>query len=227
MKLLAEMGFDSKVIKPTKETEKELRSALQQYIIENDRSALTKRIEGILYLLDQGKYKQLLDPGPHEFAYRFMDANGAGPMSKILGKPLRPSTDCVPIEAGILDPDDRGLSSWTVNPRSLVYSGFFSVLDPNSSLCLVKAKISSNRFFGNPDELVSHLDFPADYYAPGYALEREVVAVGPVAYGTGVFQSRDLKRSLEGQAMDLINALDPLDQKEPSDWDEEYYFPKF
>jgi len=226
MKLYAEMGFDAPVKKPTSKTEEELKSALQKYVIDNDREELTSRIEGILYLLERRKYKELIDPGNHTWAYRFIDAPNTSKMSMILRKPITPTSKVLSITSGVLYPDDRGLSSWTVNPRSLVYSGFFSVIPDNSHLTLVRAKVSANRFFGNPDELVSNLDFPPDHYAPGYALEREVVAVGPVNFESGVYCARDKDRSLEGQALDLIDRLDPLADKEIGDWNEQYYFPK-
>ncbi len=223
-RLLAEMGFKSKVVKPNKSTERELKNALRKYILDNDKEALTDRVEGILYLLEHGKYKHLIDPSPHEWAWRFIDATTPKKLESIIGRKLKSSKTSLKLPPGTLNPDDRGLSSWTVNPRSLVYSGFFSVVPKNSNLALVKAKISENRFFGNPDDLVKHLKFPKKYYAPGYALEREIVAVGPVKYETGAYQMRDKSRSLEAQAVDLINFLDPLNNK-AEEWNEEYYFP--
>lgn len=220
------MGFDAPIKRPTSTTEQELKKALQKYIIDNDREELTSRVEGILYLLEHGKYKELISPGDHLWAYRFIDAPNASKMSRILRKPFSPTNKTATITAGTLQPDDRGLSSWTVNPRSLVYSGFFSVVPNNSHLTLVRADIAANRFFGNPDELIANLEFPPEYYAPGYALEREIVAVGPVNFESGVYCARNDSRSLEGQALDLINLLDPLKDKQVSDWNEKYYFPK-
>lgn len=199
--------------------------SLRAYVLKNSRSSLTKRLEGILYLLENGKYKELLDPSGHEYAWRFIDADTVSKMGSILKLALLPSRSTT-LSAGTLYPDDRNLSSWTVNPRSLVYSGFFSVIPPNSHMVLVRAEISKNRFFGNPDEMVTALDLPSDYSSVGYALEREVVAVGPVDYVDGVFQQRDSSRSLEGQAMDMINHMDPLSDKDEDDWSQSYYLPK-
>jgi len=226
MKLLAEMGFEAPIKRPTKKTEKELKDMMVAYIVNNDRSALTSRIEGILYLLEHGKYKHILDPGSQEFAYRFIDTKNVYQMREILRVPfLEPSGTPYKIGGGILVPDDRGISSWTTNPRSLVYSGFFSVLPEDSHLALVRARIKENKFFGNPDSMALSVGLPEDYYAPGYALEREVVGVGPISYDEGYFVARRRERSLEGQAMDLIDRLVPISSMEKEDWTEDYYFP--
>lgn len=213
-----DLGFSSSTSKPSRKTEKELRDALASYVLDNDRDAIVARIDGIRALLDAGKYKRLLSIGDHGVAYRFIDTKTPEAMSKILGRDI--DSPRGRIGATTLEPDDRGLSSWTVNPRSLVYSGFFSVIPTRSHLALLEARTRDpNVFFGNPDSMAAALELDL-----GYALEREILAVGPVACTRGFWCLRDNTRSLEGQAMDLVDAM--IQIRTIKTWPDSYYFPK-
>lgn len=221
--LTEELGFKAPITKPNASTERELKTAIKAYVIDNDKEPIVARIEGILQLLKDKRYERMLSVKKHGFAWRFLDTVDKSAMETILGTKLRASKTPVKLGAGKLPPDHRGLSSWTVNPRSLIFSGYFSVIPENSHLVLVKAPVrGDNVFFCNPDELVSALKLRRSD-ANGYALEREVIGVGPVEYEDAVYVLRDKSRSLEGQAMDLVNALAPV---KTIRWTDHYYFPK-
>ncbi len=214
-----DLGFTASVTKPTAATEKELRDVLKRYVLDNDHRAVLQRIDGVLKLLRSKKYERMLSVGNHGTAWRFITASSKEELAKILALTL-PEGGTGAFGAGTIAPDEHHeLSSWTVNPRSLVYSGFCSVLQAEHHLALVRAAIATpNVFFGNPDTLVAELGLEN-----GYAMEREVIGVGPVAYSDGAFALHSPDRSIEGRAMDLIEKLVPVKSVK---WTDTYYFPK-
>ena len=184
-------------------------------------------------LLKDQEYEPLLniDTEEHEYAYRFIDFNTPEELSKILRTKLpqgAQSDEYNKLPGGTLYPkeggDNTGISSWTVNPRSLVYSGYFHVIPKSrKGLVLLRAKINNpkNFFFGNPDSMASNLDLDN-----GYGLEREVIGLGPIQYDRGHYRARERvsQGSLEGMAMDLIDKFLPVSKH--VDWEDNYYFPK-
>lgn len=208
-----------------------LHKALTAHKLKNNDKKLSKL--DIEELLSKNKFKSLLsiNTDTHSWAYRFIDLSSEKQLGQILDQNFsgqqRAYNQFFEVGGGVLNPKDGadGISSWTVNPRSLIYSGFFSVLPKaRPGLVLFKAKIShkDNLFFGNPDDMSAELGLEN-----GYGLEREVMAIGPVVYEKAVygFVDRKTKRTLEGLGMDLTNLLWPLKGKD-SDWSDSYYFPK-
>lgn len=217
--LLAEWLIEE--LSPKKVSEEELKKALEQHVLKNKDSRLTKIIPTVLSSLEKGKFKALLSPKGHDYVYRFIDVKDKEQLASILKKPTSGirTKEYTVLGKGVLAPKDE-LSSWTVNPRSLVYSGFFSVVAPRRNLVLFKAKIlqPNNSFFGNPDSMASELETD-----PGYWLEREVIGCGPIHYEKAVYGFLDKGQSLEGLAMDLVNLLWKL--KDVDFDDDNYYFP--
>ena len=204
-------------------SEEDLIKALKSHVLKNTDSRLNKVIPAILVLLDKGKFKALLSPDSHEFVYRLIDFRHPEQLAAILGErrpsEIRSDGEIVSLGKGVLNPLDE-LSSWTVNPRSLIYSGFFSVLPPKRNLVLFKAKVdhSDNSFFGNPDSMASGVDTDA-----GYWLERETIGCGPIHYDKAVYGFLRSGSSLEGLGMDLVNKVWKI---KDVDFTDDYYLPK-
>jgi hypothetical protein len=153
-----------------------------------------------LNLKNDNKYSKLLNTKNYEYAYRFVSYNNNKQFNKIINKKNK-----------ILKTRNKDeLTSWTINPRSLVYSGFFSVFPKTTKgLILIKAKINENNFFGNPDELIKNLNIKEEEKI-GYSLEREIMCYGEINYIDIVYKIKNKNQSLEGLAMDLINQLIPV-----------------
>lgn len=198
---------------------KDIKAAFYKHIKDNDRTKLDKLLPTLLDLQSKGELPELLNLGDHEFVYRVIDVSSE--------KQLRDILDLSSIEkkkygmkrGGVLTPHNGQLSSWTVNPRSLVYSGFFAVTK-KPILILLKAKptAKNNRFLGNPDSLAGTLDV-----GDGYPLERETLGVGPVYYEKAVYGFKRKDQSLEGLMMDLVNKVSDLGEVE---FTKDYYLPE-
>lgn len=200
---------------------KELERILKRHVLNNQDSRLSKEIPTLLKMVEQNKFKALLQPDleTHTHAYRFIDIQSVDLLKTILpNKQVKQDEKYHVLGKGVLKPKDQ-LSSWTVNPRSFVYSGFFARM-PKHTTCLVlfKAKTKPNDFFGNPDSMASELETE-----PGYWLERELIGVGNITYVSAVYGFKKPEQSLEGLALDLINKVWNI---KLVDFDaEEYYFP--
>jgi hypothetical protein len=213
-----DLGFEGSVANPCAEVDRELRLAFTRFVLGNDHTAISDRAHGIMALLRNGHFRHLLDPTAYPFAYRFVDVLEPAKLAEIVGGEVSDETYGARAE-GVLYPLDSGVSSWTINPRSLVFSGFFSVVPEASHLALFRAPLinTGNAFFGNPDSLASEIGLDA-----GYAMEREVLALGPVQYDRAVYGLRRPDQSLEGLAMDLVNML--WDVRDIA-WSDRYYLP--
>lgn len=197
---------------------KDIRAAFFTYIKDNDPSKLEEMLPTLLKLQDEGELSDLLDVGDYDFVYRLVDVNTEGQLKSILELDKVEKEKYGSKKSGVLHPYNGELSSWTVNPRSLVYSGFFAVAK-KPIFILFRAKVSKkNKFLGNPDALAGSLDV-----GDGYSLERETLGVGDIVYDRAVYGFRKKDQSSEGLMMDLINKVSALDDLE---FTNDYYFPE-
>ncbi len=197
-----------------------LKSYLADYVKNTNRDGLENNISKIVDIRNNPKYKNLLYVGDHQYAYRLIDFTSVKDLSKILGNNIvqAETEEYKSINKGILmPPKNEIISSWTVNPRSLIYSGFMSVIGTNKNLVILRAKIKNNIFFGNPDKMAGTIKA-----GDGYSLEREILGVGPIKYDKAFVGFKKPEQSLEGLAMDLINKLSKLND---IDFNNDYYFP--
>lgn len=203
----------------TRSLTKSIKSAFFQHIKNNDRTKLDKLLPTLLDLQDKGELPELLDLGKHDYVYRVISVGSENQVKQILGLDSVETEKYGTKRGGVLKPHNGALSSWTINPRSLVYSGFFAVIK-KPVLILVRAKPAAqdNRFLGNPDSLAGTLDV-----GDGYPLERETLGVGPVRYDKAVYGFKRKDQSLEGLMMDLVNKLSSLDDLE---FTRDYYLPE-
>lgn len=203
----------------TRSLTKSIKSAFFQHIKNNDRTKLDKLLPTLLNLQNKSELPELLKLGKHEYVYRVISVGSENQIKQILGLDSVETEKYGTKRGGILKPHNGALSSWTINPRSLVYSGFFAVIK-KPALILVRAKPAAqdNRFLGNPDSLAGTLDI-----GDGYPLERETLGVGPVRYDKAVYGFKRKGQSLEGLMMDLVNKLSSLDDIE---FTRDYYLPK-
>lgn len=198
---------------------KDIKTAFYQHIKDNDRTKLDKLLPALLDLQDKGELSELLDLGDHEFVYRVIDLNSEKQLKNILGLSSVETQKYGMKRGDVLNPHDGELSSWTVNPRSLVYSGFFAVArKPVLILLRAKPDAKGNRFVGNPDTLAGSLDV-----GDGYSLERETLGIGPVRYDRAVYGFKRKDQSLEGLMMDLVNKVSDLGEVE---FTKDYYLPE-
>ena len=194
-----------------------IKSSFKSYVKNNNKDKLEKLIPILLDLQKQDKYKELLSTGTHTFAYRLIDFQSEKQLKDILDVDKVNKEKYTVIKDKVLKSQDR-ISSWTVNPRSLVYSGFLSVVPVNSHIIILKAKIDKNKFIGNPDSLTGLLNV-----GEGYSLEREILGIDDIHYEEAVYGFKEKNQSLEGLTLDLINILEPLEDIE---YNKNYYFPK-
>jgi hypothetical protein len=183
----------------------ELKQAIKQHILDNKDTELERHKDSILKLIDQGKYKKLLHVKDTKYIYRFIDFKDMEFLGKITNKQgLSEEPGVVhKLSKGVLKPK-KDISSWTSNPRSLIYSGYLSVLKPNISLVLFRAKVnnSKNIFFGNPDDMAKEVDTDN-----GYFYEKEVIGSGDIVYDKAVYQIHQKQLGIEALALNLINSL--------------------
>lgn len=198
---------------------KDIKSAFYKHIKDNDRTKLDKLLPTLLDLQEKGELPELLNVGEHEYAYRVIDVNTEKQLKDILGITKFDKEKYGTKRGGVLKPVDGVVSSWTVNPRSLVYSCFFCIVKkPILMVFKARTKNKKNRFLGNPDRLAGTLEV-----GDGYSLERETLGIGDIQYDKVVYGIKREDQSLEGLAMDLINKIHELD---PSELTNDYYFPE-
>lgn len=82
---------------------------------------------------------------------------------------------------------------------------------------LFKARVESNNFLGNPDNLYAALNVKV-----GHSFEREVIGLGPIDYEVCVYGELRKQQSVEGLANDLAEMLLPLEEV---DFNDDYYIP--
>jgi hypothetical protein len=206
----------------SKKLKSKIQKAFYMHIQNNDNSKLIKLLPDILKLEKENSLTDFLDKSGHKYAYRIIDFKNEKQLSAILNKPIKNTIDKYVIgKTGILKPSDPKdlISSWTINPRSLIYSGFFSVVPENSHLIVFRAKINDkgNTFFGNPDR--SAWSAKTDI---GYSLEREILGVGDIKYDKFVFGFQNKRQTIEGLAVDLINQISSFE-----DFKDDYLPEKF
>lgn len=195
---------------------KKVKEALKRHVLDNDREAIASIKDDLLELSKDKGLKKLFQP-TSEFCYRYVDSTTDKLFDKLLGS--TPADGKYKRKgAGVLEPkDESGISSWTANPRSFIYSGFFSTVHRKSGLMLFKAKVDANTFIGNPENLYAALGIDI-----GHALEREIIGLGPIEYEACVYGGLRKQQSVEGLANDLAEMLLPLDEVE---FDDDYYIP--
>lgn len=197
---------------------KDIRAAFFKHIKDNDPSDLLELLPTLLKLQDKGELSDLLDVGDHPFIYRLVDVNTENQLKSILGLEKVETEKYGIKKGGVLSPHNGQLSSWTVNPRSLMYSGFLAVAKKPIFILFRAKNNKQNRFLGNPDTLAGSLDV-----GDGYSLERETLGVGDIAYDKAVYGFRRKDQSSEGLMMDLVNKVSGLEDLE---FTNDYYFPE-
>ncbi len=185
----------------------ELKKAIKQHILDNKDTELERHKDSILKLIDQGKYKKLLHVKNTKYVYRIIDFKDIKFLETITNtKQLSKEPGVVhKLPKGILKPK-KDISSWTSNPRSLIYSGFLSVLSSSkTNLVLFRAKVNNknNTLFGNPDDMAKEVKTDN-----GYFYEKEVIGMGDIAYDKAVYQIQQEGLGLEALALNLINTLE-------------------
>lgn len=184
----------------------------------NNDKTLEKIFPELLQFKKNNKLKDLLNPDEYEYAFRILTFKDTKELKDILDID-HVKKDSLTTKGTLKSfPNKNSISSWTVNPRSLVYSGFCSTIKGNPNLILVKAKIKDNDFIGNPDNLTGILNV-----GDGYSLEREILGMGDIHYEKAVYGFLEKDQSIEGLLMDLINKLSNLKDIEFND---KYYYPK-
>lgn len=195
---------------------KKVKDALRRHIYDNNREALNSIKGDLLELYKDPEMKGILRP-PGDVVYRYIDTTDESLFDILLGS-IPPKDKYKRKGKGTLEPkDESGFSSWTTNPRSVIYSGFFNRVDPKSSLMLFQAKVDDNTFLGNPEKLYESLGIEV-----GHALEREVIGFGSIKYDACVYGLLRKQQSVEGLANDLAEMLLPLKEV---DFNDDYYFP--
>lgn len=199
--------------------------AFRAYILGNDREKLQEQADALRTALEDPELRDLLEPDT-KYVYRFISVGSESELQSILGRKEWFIGSYKKGPAGVLDPKDGGedgMSSWTANPRSFIYSGFFSTLIPAdiAGMLLFRAKVghSLNTFVGDPEVLYKALELDI-----GHALEREVVGIGPISYDKVVWGEMREQQSLEGLAADLTERILKLDTLE---FNEGYYLPQY
>lgn len=185
----------------------ELKKAIKQHIRHNKDTKLEKHKDEILKLIDQGKYKKLLNVKGIKYVYRFIDFKDIKFLEQLTNKKQLDTSSGVvhKLSSGILAPK-TDISSWTSNPRSLIHSGFLTVLpSKDMSLVLFRAKINhkQNSFFGNPNNMAKEVGMDQ-----GYFFEKEVMGMGDIVYDKAVYQIHQDGISLGSLAYNLIDSVE-------------------
>lgn len=198
--------------------EKQVRQALLSYVKDNDKEPLEAILPSVLELRKNKKFNHLLEVGDHEYAYRIDEFSSEKELQDLIKSSTVGKTGYVIKKGGVFTPEEGTISSWTINPRSLVYSGFLSTVPKNKSLVLFRAKIKDNQFIGNPDSMSGTIKA-----GEGYSLEREIIGIGDIRYDKAIYRFKDKDQSLEGLMMDLINKVLGLEDIKFTD---DYYYPE-
>lgn len=193
-----------------------VKDALRRHVQENDRDAISSIKEDLIELSKDKGLKHLLEP-QSEFCYRYVDATDKDLFELLVGKTPKEGSYGKKGKGTLKPKDESGISSWTTNPRSFIYSGFFNRVHPKSGLMLFKARVDSNNFLGNPENLYAALNVKV-----GHSFEREVIGLGPIDYEVCVYGELRKQQSVEGLANDLAEMLLPLEEVEFND---DYYIP--
>lgn len=198
--------------------EKKLRAAIRSYVVDYDKKPLEAMLPIALELSKNKKFKHLLEVGKHEYAYRIDEFNSEKELKELIKSDSVIKTGYIVKKNGIFTPEEGTISSWTINPRSLVYSGFLSTVPKGKSLVLFRAKVKDNQFIGNPDAMSGTIDA-----GEGYSLEREIIGIGDISYDRAIYGFKGKDQSLEGLMMDLVNKLSDLSDIKFTD---DYYYPE-
>ena len=163
---------------PDTEFEADVRYAVDRYVLANSKGALEREAPRLLQLVQQGKYKPLLDPG-HPTVYRglnFGDGFKVGPVF--------PGVELIAGEVGSLrngiyqPPAKHQISGWSSDPEFMA-----TMVEINSfaapTCFVIQAYVLDNpqSFFGNPERFATDVTGRNDYHE-----EFETISLGNIRY---------------------------------------------